>query len=267
MFESSFAYTPQQNGVVERIHRHILEDARALMFEAGLPIRFWRECVMATTYRINKLPSTAIGNKTPYEVLFAQNHMYHHMHVFGYLPYVRNNKTTGDKLEIRGKPSVFIGYPQGQKEYRVNDLVDKKFDVSRDVVFVKDNFPFKNLNLEIFKGSKATVEDDSLMFEQEDDVLDSSPRYETQPQEDSQLEEVKDTQLEKVSSNELPQNEMYTDQEKAEHHENVVTVRERSDRVKSRPRYLDDFVTQLPPLDRPFATCCHSKLNNGTSPC
>lgn len=67
---------------------------------------------MIGTYIVNRLPSKAIGNKTPYEVLFAQKPIYHHMCVFGCLAYIINNKITGDKFEMKGKPCVFIGYPQ-----------------------------------------------------------------------------------------------------------------------------------------------------------
>ncbi|XP_049358902.1 uncharacterized protein LOC125823596 [Solanum verrucosum] len=39
--QSSCAYSSQQNGKVERKHRHILEMARALRFQSSLPIYFW----------------------------------------------------------------------------------------------------------------------------------------------------------------------------------------------------------------------------------
>lgn len=112
--------------MVECKHRHILEISRALKFEANLPIKFWGECVLTTTYIINRFPSKVIEYKTPQEILFGQNPIYDHMKVFGCLVYTRNIDTKGDKFEMMGRPGVFIGYPQGKKGYRIYDIRDKK---------------------------------------------------------------------------------------------------------------------------------------------
>lgn len=63
------AYTPQQNGVAERKHRHILEVTKALRLQDNIPIQFWGHCVLTTVYLINRLPSSVIG-MSPYEKLY-----------------------------------------------------------------------------------------------------------------------------------------------------------------------------------------------------
>ena len=48
--QSSCPYTPQQNDVVERRHKHILETARAIKFQGCLPDRYWGVCIEAVVY-------------------------------------------------------------------------------------------------------------------------------------------------------------------------------------------------------------------------
>ena len=47
------AYTPQQNGVAERMNRTLLERTRAMLNTAGLAKSFWAEVVKTVCYIIN----------------------------------------------------------------------------------------------------------------------------------------------------------------------------------------------------------------------
>ena len=133
--QTSCVDKPQQNGRVERKHKHILEISRALRFQAGLHLVFWDDCVLAAVHIINRLPSSVLHNKTPFEILMKQLPAYDHLKVFGCLAMARNPSRTHDKFDPRGVPCLFVGYPSRQKAYKLLNLLTNQYFVSRDVVF------------------------------------------------------------------------------------------------------------------------------------
>ncbi|KAL8124612.1 hypothetical protein AgCh_012312 [Apium graveolens] len=78
--EFSAARTPQQNGVVERKNRTLVEASRTMMQDAKFPTSFWEEAVNTTCYtqNINK-----IFGKSPYSILYKRKPTVKHLHVFG----------------------------------------------------------------------------------------------------------------------------------------------------------------------------------------
>ena len=140
--QTSCVATPQQNGRVERIHRHILNIARSLLFQASLPVKFWGEAVSTAAYLINRTPSKVLKGKIPYEILFGEKPSYDQLRVFGSSCYTHRQSRDKDKFGHRSRFCVFVGYPFGKKGWKVYDLEKEEFLVSRDVVFQENVFPF-----------------------------------------------------------------------------------------------------------------------------
>ncbi|XP_013622886.1 PREDICTED: uncharacterized protein LOC106328890 [Brassica oleracea var. oleracea] len=82
LHQTSCVATPQQNGRVERKHRHILNVSRSIMFQANLPIKFWGESVLTAAHVINITPSSLLQGKTPYECLFGKAPSYANIKTF-----------------------------------------------------------------------------------------------------------------------------------------------------------------------------------------
>jgi transposase InsO family protein len=67
--EFSSPYTPQQNGVVERKNRTLLDMARTMLDEYKTRDRFWAEAINTACCSINRLYLHRILKKTSYELL------------------------------------------------------------------------------------------------------------------------------------------------------------------------------------------------------
>ena len=67
--EFSAPYTPQQNGIVERKNRTLIEAARTMLDEYKTPDIFWAEAINTACHAINRLYIHKYLGKTPYEII------------------------------------------------------------------------------------------------------------------------------------------------------------------------------------------------------
>ena len=61
-------YTHQQNGVVERKHRHKADMGLTLLSHANMLLKFWVKAFQTAVHIINLLPSSSLKFKIPFEL-------------------------------------------------------------------------------------------------------------------------------------------------------------------------------------------------------
>ncbi|GKB40885.1 integrase, catalytic region, zinc finger, CCHC-type containing protein [Tanacetum coccineum] len=93
--ETSVAHTPQQNGVIERRNRTLVEAARTMLIYAKAPLFLWAELLH------DRKPNLS------------------YLHVFGALCYLNNNIEDLGKLQAKADIGIFIGYSPKKKAYRI----------------------------------------------------------------------------------------------------------------------------------------------------
>jgi hypothetical protein len=150
----------QQNGSSERKHRHIVENGLALVANASMPLKFWDEAFLTTTYLINLLPSRVINYKTPVELLFKEKPNYSSLRVFGCACWPNLRPFNPRKLAFRSQRCAFLGYSSMHKGYKCLDISTGRVYISRDVVFDESVFPFESLH----KNAGARLRNEILLF-------------------------------------------------------------------------------------------------------
>ena len=116
-FHSSCPGHPEQNGLAERKHHHILDTGLTLLAHAYILPTYWVDAFQTTVYLINRLPTHVLVYLTPYEKLFHKTTSYDSLRVFGCacFPYLRPYNT--NKLQFCSKCCVFLGYSLNHQRY------------------------------------------------------------------------------------------------------------------------------------------------------
>ncbi|KAJ0829337.1 putative RNA-directed DNA polymerase [Helianthus annuus] len=133
-------HTPQHNGVVERKNRTVMGMARSMLKERSLPNYLWAEAVATSVYLINRSPTTAVQDKTPYQVWYNSKPDVTNLKIFGCVAYGHVFAHGRRKLDDRSNKMIFIGYSSNGTGTRLFNPVTKKFETIRfgDTTIVED---------------------------------------------------------------------------------------------------------------------------------
>ncbi|GJU63527.1 retrovirus-related pol polyprotein from transposon TNT 1-94 [Tanacetum coccineum] len=117
--ETSVARSPQQNGVVERRNRTLIEAARTMLIYAKAPLFLWAEAVATACYTQNRSMIRLRHGKTPYELLHNKPPDLSYLYVFSALCYPMNDSENLGKLQAKADIGIFIGYAPTKKAFRI----------------------------------------------------------------------------------------------------------------------------------------------------
>ncbi|KAJ9557956.1 hypothetical protein OSB04_012570 [Centaurea solstitialis] len=164
--------TPQQNGVAERRNRTLIEAARSMLSEANLATQFWAEAVNTACYTQNRSLIVKRFRRTAYELFRNRKPSIEHLHIFGCVCYILNNKDNLGKFDSKSDDGIFLGYSSISKTYRV---FNKRRQTIEETIHVKfdesgPTFPHPNDNTEINQWA------DSFFQVPEPPIADPSPQ-------------------------------------------------------------------------------------------
>lgn len=117
LHQRSCVECPQQNGIVEHKHQHILNIARSLFFQSNILKTFWHFSVAHVVHLIYHIPSPFISHKTHYFLSYDKDPVYDSLESFECLAYASTITNNCDKFNPRSKNCVFLGYRKGTKGY------------------------------------------------------------------------------------------------------------------------------------------------------
>nr|GFD30299.1 retrovirus-related Pol polyprotein from transposon TNT 1-94 [Tanacetum cinerariifolium] len=117
--KTSVARFPQQNGVVERRNRTLIEAARTMLIYAQAPLFLWAEAMATACFTQNRSIIRLRHGKTPYELLHNKLHDLSFFHVFSALCYLKNDSENLGKLQPKADIGIFIGYAPTNKAFQI----------------------------------------------------------------------------------------------------------------------------------------------------
>lgn len=130
-------FTPQQNGVAERMNRTIADKVVCALHDSHLPRSWWNFALGAAVWSINR--SFNSRELIPWEAMNKRKCSLEGLHPFGCLALAKI--VDAKKFSPRASECLMMGYCGTTKVYRLYNLERRTHFISRNVQFFDDQFP------------------------------------------------------------------------------------------------------------------------------
>nr|GEU60473.1 hypothetical protein [Tanacetum cinerariifolium] len=157
--EYNNARTPQQNGVVERKNRTLIEAARTMLSVSFLPNTFWSEAVSTACYVLCRVLVTKPQNKIPYELITGKIPMISYTRPFGCHVTILNTIDHLGKFEEKSDEGFLVGYSLNSKAFRPV-IAENKANITAGPKEANNSVEAKN-------GDEKLIEDTSSKINEE----------------------------------------------------------------------------------------------------
>jgi len=152
LHQRTMIYSPQQNGVAERLNRTIMDMTRTMLVDSNLPKILWAEAANTSIYLLNRTYNQKI-KESPYKFVHRRNSDIMNFKIFGCKVIIQIPTEKRKKLDNHGESGFFVGYDYQDDGYRIYLLEKNIITRSRDVVFFENVF---------HKGNKLAESDQEI---------------------------------------------------------------------------------------------------------
>nr|GEX18367.1 retrovirus-related Pol polyprotein from transposon TNT 1-94 [Tanacetum cinerariifolium] len=117
--QTSTARTPEQNDVVKRRSRTLVEAARTMLSATKVPLFFWAEAIATSCFIEKHSLVIPRHERTPYHIINGRKPSVNFFHIFGSLCYIVRDGENLNKMKEKGDACIFVGYSTQSRAYMV----------------------------------------------------------------------------------------------------------------------------------------------------
>jgi hypothetical protein len=180
-------YMSQQNGVVERKNRTLVEMARCMLYSKGLHKCFWADAICCANFILNRVPTKEIMHVTHGDKWNGRKPDISNFKIFGSECWVHILDEKHKKLETKSHKCIFNGYVEDSKAYRLFDPSTQSVIINEVSQPPKSVEPHVTLNVSLSSVTPISINSSSISMPTVDL---SSPSSSSIPPECTEVPEV-----------------------------------------------------------------------------